>query len=560
MTRIIIILRKILIIALFILQINFSDNAGEITEQDNYQLTIGIEGFQGDSTLAAEAYIFTECSDNFVNENEYILGKFTKGAFRFLITKQQNMDKDDNVLLAFLPKNEPKDYTISSLIIKTTKRKLYNLCTHLPEQEISLTASPSFMIAPKIHKFIKKQDVVLTDADGEKFTSHLWGVAYREDSDEYKQYAHILPHFMGNSHAVLCDNPDSSHLSFPVYFGMRYHVFTTPEYGIDIDTPEEPWNFFLNQPLWHCQIDTPIVSVRLLVKGMNPSTQDFTSDKYLIEFDKSLQLVVTQKPEDTSEYIDVFSFRKGFLRFTPSESFQRRKHVYFHITQYDFKANRYIPVYKVLNPIVSLPQDKRNLTINLFVEPLSATDADIPETNIIVKRMGTSNIIESAYVCLVNPPHNSINIKTTRLNLPPGKHRLLFHAQGYRLLEREITVLEKGKNTIVVEMDPVQPPLKIAFDGPADTPAEQILLQYRYDAYPFLGVLQARSLKPDKGQPSLGLSLKGGKGEALVDIDAAQAFTLCASALPSPKFVANKDSVSMPLPLMLYRHDRVQSH
>ena len=145
---------------------------------------------------------------------------------------------------------------------------------------------------------------------------------------------------------------------------------------------------------------------------------------------------------------------------------------------------------------------------------------------------------------------------------PPGKHRLVFYAEGYRLKEQEITVPEEGKSAVTVEMDPLPEPVKITFDSPAD--AQPVILRFRlhYDAYPFLG--EKRIVAIERKQPtdsvpasvyrsSARLLSENGHGEFLAGIDAEQPFTICATDR-ADLFDNSKSFVSRSMPLIVYRH------
>ena len=340
---------------------------------------------------------------------------------------------------------------------------------------------------------------------------------------------------------------------------MEYFVFMNPIYAGEYYTsPAIAAEELAKLKHWEPQCPLARIHFRLLDAKTKQVPSVFDPRKF---YGRMFLMVshASDTPANEMERIDVVADGTATYHTKSVSRFVGCGKIYFHavyreVPRKDKQGWELVPFFKPVTTFHQFDPKKKVHNVDVLVESVGPDAALVAETTLAVTDKASGKAIERAAVYALASPHRRFKVGEP-LPLKAGKYKLLFYAEGYRLLKQEVTVHAKGKHTETVTLEPLPEPVKITFDGPADTPAEQIILQYRYDAYPFLGVLQARSLKPDKGRPSLGLSLTGGKGEALCGIDAAQAFTLCASALPSPKFVANEDSVSMPLPLMLYRHD-----
>lgn len=554
---------------IFSININAKENADDF--EDQYYVA-SLDNFPQEGKTKIWAMLTFLEGEHF--DNDYVGGRLAGKHFFFAISPDWlEKHKNDKLQIFILPsnaRNETIDFTICAKSQELTAEQILNNRQTITDfSSKNLDPQKTLHLQCLVYPLIRKQKVRIIDANGDPITAkssvevecHPLSPTLQSIPEFYKEnYIPWLNKIDANG-----DNP--AELTIPLFKDFEYRICS--KYRFYRTTYQSPYISsaeLQKKSIWEPKLDARLLLVRLCDNSRKPFPRLYDKSSLMIDADISegqYSLVVTDNPSDNplNPKWRRYPFYNGFYCFNLDKGdadLREKKQLCFHVIlerkNPDSGNEECVFPFKIHNPIYKLPQGKKMHYLDLAVTPIAGEEAVVPENRLTIVDKNDQSPIKDVSAWLANAPHARLDCRQP-LSLVAGKHRLLFHAQGYRLLEREITVLEKGQNNIVVEMEPAQPPLKITFDGPADTPAEQIILQYRYDAYPFLGVLQARSPKPDKGRPSLGLSLMGGKGEALVDIDAAQAFTLCASALPSPKFVANEDSVSMPLPLMLYRHD-----
>lgn len=548
-------------------------NANEnIDDFENQYYVVSLDNFpQNGETRIYAMLTFLE-GEHF--DNDDVTGKqIDKYVFFKIRPKWLKEHEEDKLQIFILPstaQNETIDFAICAKSQELTAEEILNNRQTISDfSSKNLNQQKTLHLQCLVYPLIKRQKVRILDANGDPITAKN---SVDVECRLISPISQAIPRFYKKSfipwlNTIDANGDNPAEITVPLFPEFEYRIRSKyVYYRTFYESPYISSDKLQKMPIWEPRLDARLLLVRLCDNSRKPFPRLYDKSTLMIKEDirhGRYFLIVTDNPSDNplNPKWRRYPLYNGFYCFNLDKSemdLREKKQLCFQVIlerqNPESGKEECIFPFKIHNPIHKLSQDKKMHYVDLAVTPIAGEEAIVPENRLAIVDKNGKTSIKEVSVWLTNAPHLRIDCAQP-LSLATGKHRLLFHAPGYRLLEREITILEKGRNTILVEMEPVQPPLKITFDGPADTPAEQIILQYRYDAYPFLGVLQARSPKPDKGRPSLGLSLTGGKGEALVDIDAAQAFTLCASALPSPKFVVNKDSVSMPLPLMLYRHD-----
>ncbi|MBP5233998.1 MAG: hypothetical protein J6333_11400 [Planctomycetes bacterium] len=488
---------------------------------------------------------------------------FSEEAFRDFENQDSDLFKTD-FHLYILPKcTEPSStLTLSAPMALVTYAEFRACCHPQTDGQRPPTGQRTYKVAATRHPFEKMQKMRLLDTDGNPWpfkdtwrlhlrpSSAVWDKAVKDEIMPALTYSPKGPH-------------DPSALTFPVYQGCEYSFINTV-----VTQYASPWvasEHFRSLQVWRPRVETGVILDIRLVNPNNPQPPaQTTSDRSNSGFSRDLCLAITRTLDAPIDHQKVVPLVYGYDRWDHKDRFKGWQQLCFRVG--DNKAikqhDKWVPAaIKVKNPVLKLVPGKKMYHVELLATPIPPEDVVEAETTLAVTDKASGKAIEDVAVYTLAPPHQRLNAKEP-LPLKAGKHKLLFYAEGYRLREQEVTVHAKGKHVETVILDPLPTPVTLAFNGPADSPAEKLQLKFRYDNYPFLGTLKLTRVNWKDGASAVPgalerniypkLTLDNGRGEMPVAIDGRQPFTLCANAMPKPQ--PGMRSGSQELPLLVFRH------
>ena len=549
-----------------------SAHAAEMETQrpnrQKHKLYVKFTNLRCDKSVAGEVVLYIYADKNQRLER-YIGGKAVDQ--RCIISFSESwlrQQQGKNFKICVFPTMDKADCAISGVSEEMTYERLM---TYIMPDDASGTENGTFHkelnLEVQIHDFIKMQTINLKDADGEPVTSPCWGIVPIPDNHELNMFIDRdgFKYMMRQDEKA---NPVSV-MVFPLYSSLSYSFQVFERFGVYDTFGPVNSDEIAKFDVWRPKVDAGIMTVRLQHIGTPLLKRDYLDPKDNTFPDEHLCLAITYDPSENpfAATTATIGMIRGISRFQSDSYLQKGKKLYFTIIRESYDENQHKMVrslaYKIENPIYQPPENKRVHLVDLWVAPTSADESVISATRLSVVERGSDRTIRDYRAHLAVAPFTTLG-NNQPLTLMPGKHSIVVYANGYRLKEQEITIPPIGKKNITVEMEPLPEPVKITFDGPANVPTERLKLKLHYDAYPCLGVLDIKAIDrkaPNDSVPAsiipnitAKLQLQDGKGVFLATIDANQPFTLCANAIPSPKFILDKNTFCLPLPLMTYRH------
>ena len=465
-----------------------------------------------------------------------------------------------NLTLTVFEDHAPHELTWSAMSGELTLQQVLAHCTPCRESRNGISKEEKAQGIAKAYRFnnvtwyrfLKTQTVRLLDADGDPVATDAFTVGAKFSGPVWDEWIKVERNF-DYMLAPRWNLP----FSFRVYSGLEYHLHANYRFAGEGHTfPDIAAEELAKLNPWQLQYPFPTLHIRLLDAETKQTPAVFS------ELRRHPRLMVSptkDTPKEELKRIDIWEKGTSILAMSPGSGFENWKEMHFHAVT-GWKKDKEI-LFKPLTKVYKFAPGKKVHHVDILIEPVDGDTALTPETTVNVTDKKSGKAVDGVAVYTLTAPQQAVDI-TKPLPLKPGKHQLLFYAEGYRLSEQEVTVHGEGKHTETVALEPLPAPVTLAFNGPADAPADKLQLKFRYDKYPFLGTLKLTRVNwkdgatsvPEAMEPCIfpKLTLDKGRGEMPVAIDGRQPFTLCANAMPKPQ--PGMRSGSQELPLLVFRH------